>query len=65
MSKGMSKVKKTYELKEKFKNVSKEDIITLYAEFQIESQVEYFAMVKKLERKIYNLEAEIEDLKEK
>ena len=61
----MSKVKKTYELKEKFKNVSKEDIITLYAEFQIESQVEYFAMVKKLERKIYNLEAEIEDLKEK
>ena len=59
----MSKVKRTFELKEKFKNVSKEDIITLYAEYQIESQVEYVAIVKKLERKIDHLKAEIKDLK--
>ena len=59
----MSKVKRTFELKEKFKNVSKEDIITLYAEYQIESQVEYVAIVKKLERKIDYLKAEIKDLK--
>ena len=65
MSKGMSKVKRIHELKDKFKNVSKEDIITLYAEFQVESQVEYVAMVHKFEHKIMNLEAEIEDLKEK
>tara|TARA_Y100001935_G_C16922590_1_gene321528 strand:+ start:315 stop:515 length:201 start_codon:yes stop_codon:yes gene_type:complete len=64
MSKGMSKVKRIHELKEKYKNVSKEDIITLYAEFQIESQVEYWAMVHKYEHKIENLKLEIEDLKE-
>ena len=65
MSKGMSKVKRTFELKEKYKNVSKEDIITLYAEFQVESQVEYVAIVKKLERKIDELKAEIKYLKDK
>ena len=65
MSKGMSKVKRTFELKEKYKNVSKEDIITLYAEFQVESQVEYVAIVKKLERKIDELKAEIKYLKNK
>ena len=61
----MSKVKRTFELKEKYKNVSKEDIITLYAEFQVESQVEYVAIVKKLERKIDELKAEIKYLKDK
>ena len=61
----MSKVKRTFELKEKYKNVSKEDIITLYAEFQVESQVEYVAIVKKLERKIDELKAEIKYLKNK
>lgn len=65
MSKGMSKVKKIFELKEKLKNTSKEDIITLLAEYQIESQVEYWAMFHKFEHKIENLKAEIEDLKGK
>ena len=65
MSKGMSKVKRTFELKEKFKNVNKKDIITLYAEYQIDSDVEYWAMVKKFEQKIESLKAEIKDLKKK
>ena len=52
MSKGMSKVKRTFELKEKFKNVNKKDIITLYAEYQIDSDVEYWAMVKNLNKKL-------------
>lgn len=63
MSKGMAKVKRMHELKEKYKNVSKDDIITLYAEYQIESQVELVAIVQKLESKIDKLKAEIEDLK--
>lgn len=63
MSKGMAKVKRIHELKEKYKNVSKDDIITLYAEYQIESQVELVAIVQKLESKIDKLKAEIENLK--
>ena len=34
MSKGMSKVKRIHELKEKYKNVSKEDIITVFLALQ-------------------------------